>query len=48
MALNLLNEITCNINIYANVLEHNERSIKLFLKAGFLESKMNWYLKSRK
>ena len=45
MALNLLNEITCNINIYANVLEHNERSRKLFLKAGFLESKRIGILK---
>ena len=42
-SLSLLRRITPNINIYANVLNNNANSIKLFWSSNFIEYKHGWY-----
>lgn len=42
-SLSILKKITPNIDIYANVLEDNKNSVKLFCNSSFIKFKKNWY-----
>jgi len=45
-SLSMLKKITPGIDIYANVINKNESSIKLFTNSNFYEYKKNWYRRS--
>jgi spore coat polysaccharide biosynthesis predicted glycosyltransferase SpsG/RimJ/RimL family protein N-acetyltransferase len=45
-SLSLLTKITPNMSIYANVLDNNQNSVKLFCNSNFVKYKNNWYKRS--